>query len=66
VPAADTLEQIVQSPSYENKAGLADEFGRDAEAKERLGGRDVVGGRRCVSGHDQLAGNIDDGEGADY
>ena len=64
MPPADPLEQIVQSQGHEDKTGLADKFARDAEAKERLGGRDVVGRRRCVSVHDQLAGNIGHGEEA--
>ena len=66
MPSVDPLEQVVQSQGHEDKTGLADEFARDAEAKERLGGRDVVGRRRCVFVHDQLAGNIDESEGARY
>jgi hypothetical protein len=31
---------------------------RDAEVKERLGGRNVAGGRGCVPVHDQLPGDI--------
>ena len=64
VPPVDPFEQVVQSQGHEDKTGLADEFARDGEAKERLGGRDVVGRRRCVSVHDQLAGNIGHGEEA--
>lgn len=30
----------------------------------RLGGRDVAGRRRCISLHDQFAGNIDEGKEA--
>jgi hypothetical protein len=42
VPPVYPLEQVVQSESHEDKTGLADELARDAEAKQRLGGRDVV------------------------
>jgi hypothetical protein len=64
LPLVDPLEQFVQSQRNEDKTGLADEVARDAEAKQRLGGRDVAGRRRCVSLHDQFAGNIDEGKEA--
>ncbi len=60
VPPVYPLEQVVQSEGHQDKTGLADQLGRDAEAKQRLGGRDVVGRRRGVSVHDQLAGDIFD------
>ena len=60
------LSRSYRASGHEDKTGLADEFARDAEAKERLGGRDVVGRRRCVSVDDQLAGDIAHGEEADY
>jgi hypothetical protein len=56
VPLVDPLEQIVQSQGHEDKTGLGDELGGDAEAEERLEGSDVVGRRRCVSLHDHLLG----------
>src|SRR6267143_430281 len=62
VPPVDPLEQVVQSQGHEDKTSLADELASHAEAKERLGGRDVVGGRRSVSLDDDLAGNIHHGE----
>jgi hypothetical protein len=43
VPPVDVLEQVVQSQGHEDKTRLADEFARDAKAKERLGSRDVAG-----------------------
>jgi hypothetical protein len=66
VPLVDPLEQVVQSSGDEDKAGHADQFGRDAEAEERLGGRDIVRGRRCVSPHDQFVRNVTHGEEANY
>lgn len=62
----DRLEQIVQSQRHEDKTDLGDELARDAKTKQPLGGQDVVGRRRCVSVYDQLAGNIEEGEGARY
>jgi hypothetical protein len=47
----DSLEQIIQSQSNEDKYGLADEVSRDAETKKRLVGSDVVGGCGCISMH---------------
>lgn len=64
VPPVDPVEQVVQSQGHEDKTSLADELARDAEAKERLVGCDVAGGRRCVSVDDELAGNIHHGEEA--
>ena len=66
MPPADPLEQIVQSQGHEDKSGLADEYGRDAEAKECLRGRDVTGCRRCVSVDHQLAGDVAHSEEAHY
>jgi hypothetical protein len=64
VPPVDPLEQIVQSQGDEDETSLANEFARDAETKERLGGRDVAGRRCCVSVDDQLARDIAHGEEA--
>jgi hypothetical protein len=47
-------------------ARAGDKLGRDAQAKGRLGGRDVVGRRRCVSVDDQLLGAMAHGKEADY
>ena len=66
MPPVDPLEQIVQSQGHPHKKNLGDEVAGDAEAKERLGGRDIGGRRRCVSVHNQLVGNIDEGEEARY
>src|SRR6266852_918068 len=66
VPPVDALEQVVQSEGHEDKTGLANELGRDAEAKEHLVGRDVAGGGRCVCVDDQLAGDVHHGEEARY
>ncbi len=66
MPPVDPLEQVVQSQGHEDKTGVSDEFGRDAEAKERLVGRDVAGCRRSVSVDDELAGDIGHGEEARY
>jgi hypothetical protein len=40
------LTPLSRSQGHEDKTGMADEFARDAEPKERLVGRDVAG-RRC-------------------
>jgi hypothetical protein len=46
------LSKSYKAKSHEDKTGLADQLGRDAETKKRLGGRNVVGRRRRVSVHD--------------
>jgi hypothetical protein len=65
LPPVDALQQLVQSQGHEDKTCLADQFAGNPEAKERLRGQDVAGRRPCVSVHDHLAGNIDDGEKAE-
>lgn len=62
----DAFEQVVESQGDPHEKDLGDELGGDAGAKERLGGGDVVGRGRGVSVDDQLAGNVQEGEGARY
>jgi len=58
VPPVNPLQQVVQTQGHEDKTDHANEFARDAEAKERLGGRNVAGWRKAegyqdVSTHDE-------------
>jgi hypothetical protein len=59
----DPFEQAVQSQNQKNRNGLVEQFHPYADAEERLGGPETIGRRRCVSRHDQLAGDIDESEG---
>src|ERR1700694_3075958 len=57
-----SLEQPVESQHEEDQDGPAEQVGDDAEAEEQLVSGDVVGRRRRVPMHEQLAGNIDEAQ----
>ena len=58
MPPIDTLEQVVQSEGYEDKTSLADEFARDAEAKQSFVCGDIGGSRCRVCVDDELVGDV--------
>ncbi len=66
MPLVDPLEQIIESQDNEDEEDLGGELSRDAEAKECLGCREVRRRRCRVSVHNQLAGDVEEGEGARY
>ena len=59
VGLVDRLEQLIERQDEEHSDDLVNQFARDAETEEPIMESDVVGRRRGVARHDQLAGYIE-------